>query len=411
MATNVFIGKKPISTSNCGSSSGTGNGLTPEQELKVNSLKINGNGDKALFDDGTYKDIPTQEELDEVKQSFDDAIVDVTDLTTKVNEITTDMTDLENKVANIEQTTTDVTELTTKVGTIESNISDLTTKVTDLEQNSTDIANLDTKVTELDNKMTDVEADIADLNSKIANTDVTELSNKVTTLEGKVTTLETNVGDLVTGLTETDGKVTTLEGSVSTIETSVSEQGTKITTIEGNVTTLETNLTDLNTDLTDLDNKVGELETDLTDHIDNTDVHVSATDRNLLTSLNHNKGVFESEAILRATYPTANAGDYCICFNGINYTMWTYSTDWVDTGVQGNVTSVNNLTGDITLDSTNINYIAGVTLKEKIDKKLENNNFIQGENITIATDVNGDLKIDCDIIIEEVTEDDIDAWF
>ena len=67
MATNVFIGKKPISTSNCGSSSGTGNGLTPEQELKVNSLKINGNGDKALFDDGTYKDIPTQEELDEMR--------------------------------------------------------------------------------------------------------------------------------------------------------------------------------------------------------------------------------------------------------------------------------------------------------------------------------------------------------
>ena len=30
MATNVYIGKKPISTSNSGSSSG--NGLTPEQE-------------------------------------------------------------------------------------------------------------------------------------------------------------------------------------------------------------------------------------------------------------------------------------------------------------------------------------------------------------------------------------------
>ena len=246
MATNVFIGKKPISTSNCGSSSGTGNGLTPEQELKVNSLKINGNGDKALFDDGTYQDIVTQDELDNLKTNI-----------------------------------------------------------------------------------IDVESDILDLI-----TDVTNLDTKVTTLE-----------------------------------------------------------------------------TDMNDHIDNTDIHVSSTDRNLLTSLNHNKGVFQSVDLLRATYPTANAGDYCICYNGTNYTMWTYSTDWVDTGVLGNVTSVNNLTGDITLDSTNINYIAGVTLKEKIDKKLESNNFIQGENITIATDVNGDLKIDCDINFEEVTEDDILALF
>ena len=260
MATNVFIGKKPISTSNCGSSSGTGNGLTPEQELKVNSLKINGNGDKALFDDGTYQDIVTQDELDNLKTNI-----------------------------------------------------------------------------------IDVESDISDLI-----TDVTTLDTKVTTLE---------------------------------------------------------------TDVTNLDTKVTTLETDMNDHIDNTDIHVSSTDRNLLTSLNHNKGVFQSVDLLRATHPTANAGDYCICYNGANYTMWTYSTDWVDTGAQGNVTSVNNLTGDITLDSTNINYIAGVTLKEKIDKKLESNNFIQGENITIATDVNGDLKIDCDIIIEEVTENDIDAWF
>ena len=68
MATNVFIGKKPISTSN---NSCTGNGLTPEQELKVNSLKINGNGDKALFDDGTYQDIVTQDELEQMEESID----------------------------------------------------------------------------------------------------------------------------------------------------------------------------------------------------------------------------------------------------------------------------------------------------------------------------------------------------
>ena len=243
MASNVFIGKKPISSSN---NSCTGNGLTPEQELKVNSLKINGNGDKALFDDGTYQDIVTQDELDNLKTNI-----------------------------------------------------------------------------------IDVESDISDLI----------------------------------------------------------------------------------TDVTTLDTKVTNLETDMNDHIDNTDIHLSTTDRNLLTSLNHNKGTFESEAILRATYPTANAGDYCICFNGANYTMWTYSTDWVDTGVQGNVTSVNNLTGDITLDSTNVNYTTGVTLKEEIDKKLESSNIMSGDNITVTTNVDGDLKIDCDITLEYATNDDIDTLF
>ena len=248
MATSIFIGKKPVS-----SSSGNGTGLTSEQEVKVNSLKNDGNGDKVLTDDGTYKEVATQEELDQAEQVIAD---------------------------------------------VESSVADLTIGVSDL---ITDVTNLDTKVTTL--------------------------------------------------------------------------------------------------------------ETDMNDHIDNTDIHVSTTDRNLLTSLNHNKGTFESEANLRATYPTANAGDYCICYNGTNYTMWTYSTDWVDTGIIGSVTSVNNLTGDVTLDSTNVNYTTGVTLKEEIDKKLESDNIVSGDNITVTTNVDGNVEINCDISLEHATNDDIDALF
>ena len=81
------------------------------------------------------------------------------------------------------------------------------------------------------------------------------------------------------------------------------------------------------------------------------------------------------------------------------------------TGFIGNVTSVNNLTGDITLDSTNVNYTTGVTLKEEIDKKLESSNIMSGDNITVTTNVDGDLKIDCDITLEYATNDDIDTLF
>ena len=119
------------------------------------------------------------------------------------------------------------------------------------------------------------------------------------------------------------------------------------------------------------------------DHIDNSDLHISTTDRNLLTSLNHNKGVFSSETDLRATYPTANAGDYCICFNGTDYTMWTYSTDWTDTGDLGSVQEINGQTGSVTLDSSNINYDTGVTLKNEIDKKLNNDDVLYANSSDI----------------------------
>lgn len=119
------------------------------------------------------------------------------------------------------------------------------------------------------------------------------------------------------------------------------------------------------------------------EHIDNNDLHISVVDRQNLENIKSNKGVFQSIDLLRATYPTANAGDYCICFNGTNYTVWTYNTDWVDTGALGSVQDVNGLTGNVILDSTNINYSTGVTIKSEIDKKLNNDDVVYATNSDI----------------------------
>ena len=135
----------------------------------------------------------------------------------------------------------------------------------------------------------------------------------------------------------------------------------------------------------DIRDLISDNTTNLTSHTTNTDIHVSTTDRNLLTALNHNKGTFGSESALRNAYPTATSGDYCVCYNGTNYTIWTYNTDWVDTGQLGNVTSVNNMTGDITLDANNVNYQTGVTLKTQIDINKSNLEKIIGDLSTLPT--------------------------
>ena len=161
----------------------------------------------------------------------------------------------------------------------------------------------------------------------------------------------------------------------------------------------------------DIRTNISTINTNLENHTNNTNIHITIEDRDAINNIKHNKGSFNSETELKAKYPIATPGDYCICFNGSNYTMWTYSTEWNDTGLTGAVTSVNNLTGDIILDSTNVNYTTGVTLKEEIDKKLESDNIISGDNITVTTNVDGDLKIDCDITLEYATNDDIDTLF
>jgi hypothetical protein len=172
--------------------------------------------------------------------------------------------------------------------------------------------------------------------------------------------------------TRVDTKLSNL--NISTDYTSLSNKPTlNGVEISGNKSSSDYNLIGEDHDSSttahsDIRSLISTNKTTIDSHTSNTDLHVSSSDRNLLTALNHNKGTFESETLLRAAYPTASSGDYCVCYNGTNYTVWTYSTDWVDTGQLGNVTSVNNLTGDITLDSNNVNYETGITLKTKIDQ-------------------------------------------
>ena len=50
-------------------------------------------------------------------------------------------------------------------------------------------------------------------------------------------------------------------------------------------------------------------------------------------------------------------------------------------------------------------------LQIRLDKKLENGDIVQGENITITTDANGKIKINCDIAVGKITTTDILSLF
>ena len=69
----------------------------------------------------------------------------------------------------------------------------------------------------------------------------------------------------------------------------------------------------------------------------------------------HNKGYFATQAALEEAYPTGAAGDYAIV--GSTDTVWIWDTDnsaWVDSDQKGQVTSVNNQTGAVTITADDI---------------------------------------------------------
>lgn len=75
----------------------------------------------------------------------------------------------------------------------------------------------------------------------------------------------------------------------------------------------------------------------------------------------HNLGWFATPTALREAHPVAADGDYAVV--GTTDTVWVWdsdSTDWVDTDTKGQVTSVNNQTGDVTVQET---LVSGTNIK------------------------------------------------
>lgn len=95
----------------------------------------------------------------------------------------------------------------------------------------------------------------------------------------------------------------------------------------------------------------------------------------------HNLGWFADDTALAEAYPVGNDGDYALV--GSTDTIWTWDSDtaaWVDTDRKGQVSSVNNETGDVTVQETLVN--------QQNIKSINGSSILGSGNLEIAAHLN-----------------------
>lgn len=118
----------------------------------------------------------------------------------------------------------------------------------------------------------------------------------------------------------------------------------------------------------------------------------------------HNKGYFATPQALQEAYPTAEAGDFAIVESTDTVWLWDSDTSaWKDSDQKGQVTSVNNQTGDVTVQETLVN--------QSNIKSVNGNSLLGSGNLELSTylpypntwTTNGTTKAFCDGIAADTT--------
>ena len=118
----------------------------------------------------------------------------------------------------------------------------------------------------------------------------------------------------------------------------------------------------------------------------------------------NNLGYFTTLQALQEAYPTAEAGNWAIV--GATDTVWIWDTDtsaWVDSDTKGQVTSVNNQTGAVTVQET---LVSGTNIKT-----IDGNSVLGSGNLELSTyltypagwTTNGTTKAFCDDIAADAS--------
>ena len=83
----------------------------------------------------------------------------------------------------------------------------------------------------------------------------------------------------------------------------------------------------------------------------------------------HNLGYYATQSDLETAHPTAEAGDWAIVGSTDTVWIWDDATSaWVDSDQKGQVTSVNNQTGDVTVQETLVSGTNIKTINNKIGR-------------------------------------------
>jgi hypothetical protein len=103
----------------------------------------------------------------------------------------------------------------------------------------------------------------------------------------------------------------------------------------------------------------------------------------------HNLGWYATQSALEEAHPTATAGDWAIV--GATDTVWIWDTDtsaWKDSDQKGQVTSVNNKTGAVVLDASDVDAIPQYSTMPTATAEMAGN-IVQFTGTTDANYTNG----------------------
>lgn len=220
----------------------------------------------------------------------------VSNHSTLISELRTDLTGVDDRVTTLEQCcenvqheiadmqndingfNDDVTALATQVETLSTTVNELTDLVNSLQLDvvsqrldafETDLAGLTTRMTNAENdivsnsdaidalgvRMTDSESDIANVQNEIGDTDYSEvgdtISSSLVELADRIRALTPQEYDvLVARLATAESNIDTLQSDVNTLQGDIS-------TVDGNVTSLQNTVSGVQSDIVDLQSDVG----------------------------------------------------------------------------------------------------------------------------------------------------------
>ena len=374
----------------------TGNILTNLEKIQSNTEQIGTNKN----DISTLKSRMTAAEgnittntgdISNLKTKTDTTNTNLSNLTTQVN---TNKTDIDSLKTKTDTTNTNVTNLQSQVSTNAANI----------KTNQDDIAALETKT---DTTNTNVANNTSRIDSILAGTaeipsvanaeeadNAKKLGGQLPAYYAAKTDLNNYLpltGGTLTGKTVVRGTAASasfwVRGIMGCNESGTTENplylnynnsqpvyinGTNLVYHSGNIPSASTSvkgIVQLNNTYTStsttlaptanaLKSAYDKVNGALTTHKNDTDVHLSTTDRSILTKANKFKGYYETETALNEAHPTGEAGDYAIV--NTTDTVWIWDADkedgagWKDGAGKGSVISVNNMTGEVVLTKSNI---------------------------------------------------------
>lgn len=321
-----------------------------EKPEAVDKLIIDGDGDRALFDDGQYKEVLTSEEAENVIADkmkdyvkYEDDKVNFRDSVFLKNGMSLSGLSLDKNAYNlIKRNVSDNTE----VGHINMSlllVSDVRPSVrmrTESGMKDSKVAFIDDipavpDITELENTVQRHTDEIADLKSKDSS-----LANDIKGVSDNLDTTNKDVAKNTSDITQIKADNNALEGRVSTNEDNIVGHEGRIDALESGLSDTNSNIVNLNNELFDTNNKVSDNATNIADlqtKVSDNTVKIGVNTEDIINikkgiaETEHFRGYFETtDEVLDLANPTE--GDYA--WNAKTGTVWTYTgITWKNSGV------------------------------------------------------------------------------